>query len=103
MRKLANNELNRLSIPAFKQAEKIPVVVVLDNVRSLNNIGSVFRTADAFLVERIVFWHEEVSGLAVSFAMATAYTIIVSFIVSLAALLYLQVSGAFRGEPEAAA
>lgn len=54
MRKLANHELNRLSIPAFKQAEKIPVVVVLDNVRSLNNIGSVFRTADAFLVERIL-------------------------------------------------
>jgi multiple sugar transport system permease protein len=55
------------------------------------------------LVERIVFWHEEVSGLEVSFAMATGYTIIVSFIVSLAALLYLQVSGAFRGEQEAAA
>ena len=54
MRKLANNELNRLSIPAFKQAEKIPVVVVLDNVRSLNNIGSVFRTSDAFLVDRIL-------------------------------------------------
>jgi tRNA G18 (ribose-2'-O)-methylase SpoU len=54
MRKLTNNELNRLSIPAFKKADKIPVVVVLDNVRSLNNIGSVFRTADAFLVERIL-------------------------------------------------
>jgi tRNA G18 (ribose-2'-O)-methylase SpoU len=54
MRKLANKELDRLSIPAFKQAEKIPVVVVLDNVRSLNNIGSVFRTSDAFLVERIL-------------------------------------------------
>lgn len=54
MRKLANNELNRLSIPAFKQAEKIPVVVILDNVRSLNNIGSVFRTSDAFLVDRIL-------------------------------------------------
>jgi len=54
MRKLANNELNRLSLPAFKRAEKIPVVVVLDNVRSLNNIGSVFRTADAFLVEKIL-------------------------------------------------
>ncbi len=53
MRKLANSELDRLSIPAFKQAEKIPVVVVLDNVRSLNNIGSVFRTSDAFLVDRI--------------------------------------------------
>jgi tRNA G18 (ribose-2'-O)-methylase SpoU len=54
MRKLANSELNRLSIPAFKQAEKIPVVMVLDNVRSLNNIGSVFRTSDAFLVDRIL-------------------------------------------------
>ena len=54
MRKLANNELNRLSIPAYKQADKIPVIVVLDNVRSLNNIGSVFRTADAFLVEKIL-------------------------------------------------
>ena len=54
MRKLANSELNRLSIPDFKQAEKIPVVMVLDNVRSLNNIGSVFRTSDAFLVDRIL-------------------------------------------------
>jgi tRNA G18 (ribose-2'-O)-methylase SpoU len=54
MRKLSNNELNRLSIPDFKKAEKIPVVVILDNVRSLNNIGSVFRTADAFLVARIL-------------------------------------------------
>jgi 23S rRNA (guanosine2251-2'-O)-methyltransferase len=54
MRKLANKELDRLSIQAFKQADKIPVVVVLDNVRSLNNIGSVFRTADAFLIERIL-------------------------------------------------
>ncbi len=54
MRKLANNELNRLSIPDFKKAEKIPVVILLDNVRSLNNIGSVFRTADAFLIDRIL-------------------------------------------------
>jgi 23S rRNA (guanosine2251-2'-O)-methyltransferase len=54
MRKLSNNELNRLSIPDFKKAEKIPVVILLDNVRSLNNIGSVFRTADAFLIDRIL-------------------------------------------------
>lgn len=54
MRKLANRELDRLSIQAFKLEDKIPVVVVLDNVRSLNNIGSVFRTADAFLIERIL-------------------------------------------------
>ena len=53
MRKLRNSELRRLGIEEFKETEKIPLVVVLDNIRSLNNIGSVFRTADAFLVERI--------------------------------------------------
>ena len=50
MRKLANNELNRLDIEQFKKAEKTPLIVILDNVRSLNNIGSVFRTCDAFLI-----------------------------------------------------
>ncbi len=53
MRKLKNEELNRLDIDGFKQAQKTSVVIVLDNVRSLNNIGSVFRTADAFLVQKI--------------------------------------------------
>lgn len=53
MRKLANEELNRMDVAAFKEAKKIPVVVVLDNIRSLNNIGSVFRTSDAFLIEKI--------------------------------------------------
>jgi tRNA G18 (ribose-2'-O)-methylase SpoU len=53
MRKLKNEELNRLDIKAFKKAKKTPLVVILDNVRSLNNIGSVFRTADAFLIEKI--------------------------------------------------
>ena len=53
MRKLANEELHRLSIQAYKEAEKIPVIVILDNVRSLNNVGSVFRTADAFRIEKI--------------------------------------------------
>ena len=53
MRKLANNELNRLDIEQFKKAEKTPLIVILDNVRSLNNIGSVFRTCDAFLIEKI--------------------------------------------------
>jgi len=51
MRKLLNEELDRLSVEAFKRVEKIPLVVVLDNVRSLNNIGSLFRTADAFRLE----------------------------------------------------
>ena len=54
MRKLLNEELDRLSVEAFKRARKIPVVVVLDNVRSQNNIGSVFRTADAFRLEGII-------------------------------------------------
>ncbi len=53
MRKLKNSELQRLSIKDFKTAQKTPVVVVLDNIRSLNNIGSVFRTSDAFLIEKI--------------------------------------------------
>ncbi|WP_350290376.1 RNA methyltransferase [uncultured Croceitalea sp.] len=53
MRKLANEELERLTIEDYKKAKKTPLIIVLDNIRSLNNIGSVFRTADAFLVEKI--------------------------------------------------
>ena len=53
MRKLKNNELGRLSVDEFKQTEKTPIIVVLDNIRSLNNVGSVFRTSDAFLIEKI--------------------------------------------------
>lgn len=52
-RKLENSELERLDVTSFKEAEKTPLILVLDNVRSLNNIGSVFRTADAFLVQKI--------------------------------------------------
>lgn len=51
MRKLLNEELDRLGVDDFKVARKIPVVAVLDNIRSQNNIGSVFRTADAFRLE----------------------------------------------------
>lgn len=53
MRKLSIIELHRISAEEFKQARKLPLVVVLDNVRSLHNIGSVFRTADAFRIECI--------------------------------------------------
>lgn len=53
MRKLKNEELNRLSVEEFRKAEKIPMVLILDNVRSLHNVGSAFRTADAFLLEKI--------------------------------------------------
>ena len=53
MRKLKNSELDRLDVDEFKSAEKTPLIIVLDNIRSLNNIGSVFRTSDAFLIEKI--------------------------------------------------
>ena len=53
MKKLKTDELNRLSIEEFKNTKKNPIVVVLDNVRSLNNVGSAFRTADAFAVEKL--------------------------------------------------
>ena len=53
MRKLRNNELNRISVSEFKTAEKTPLVVILDNIRSCNNIGSGFRTSDALLIEKI--------------------------------------------------
>jgi tRNA G18 (ribose-2'-O)-methylase SpoU len=53
MRKLSMDELNRLSVEEFKTADKNPIVLVLDNVRSLNNVGSAFRTADAFRAEKI--------------------------------------------------
>ena len=53
MRKLKNSELGRLNVEEFKKTDKIPLIVVLDNIRSLNNIGSVFRTSDAFLIEKI--------------------------------------------------
>ena len=53
MRKLKNSELERLAVKEFKRAKKTPLIVILDNIRSLNNIGSVFRTSDAFLIEKI--------------------------------------------------
>ncbi|HLV71094.1 MAG TPA: RNA methyltransferase [Xanthomarina sp.] len=53
MRKLKNSELDRLSVEDFKEVKKTPLIIILDNIRSLNNIGSVFRTSDAFLIEKI--------------------------------------------------
>ena len=53
MRKLKNSELDRLNVEEFKKTSKIPLIVILDNIRSLNNIGSVFRTSDAFVIEKI--------------------------------------------------
>ncbi|POY36027.1 RNA methyltransferase [Solitalea longa] len=53
MRKLKLDELNRVSVEEFKEQDKLPIVIVLDNVRSMNNIGSIFRTSDAFALEGI--------------------------------------------------
>lgn len=53
MRKLSVEELNRLSVEDFTLAKKIPVIVILDNIRSMHNVGSVFRTCDAFIIEKI--------------------------------------------------
>ena len=53
MRKLENSELDRKSVEDFKQANKTPIIIILDDIRSLHNIGSVFRTSDAFLIEKI--------------------------------------------------
>ncbi|GGF27531.1 RNA methyltransferase [Echinicola rosea] len=53
MKKLSMDELNRLSVEEFKSSDKIPLVIVLDNIRSLNNVGSAFRTSDAFRIQKI--------------------------------------------------
>ncbi|MCT4288432.1 RNA methyltransferase [Elizabethkingia anophelis] len=52
--KLKLEELGRVDIETFKQSEKIPVIVLLDGIRSMNNVGAVFRTADAFIIEKVV-------------------------------------------------
>ena len=54
MRKLKVTELNRLSVEEFKQSDKIPLTIVLDSIRSMYNVGSVFRTADAFRIQKII-------------------------------------------------
>lgn len=53
MRKLTNPELERKTVEDFKKSDKKPIIIVLDNIRSLNNIGSIFRTSDAFLIKKI--------------------------------------------------
>ncbi|MBF6656633.1 RNA methyltransferase [Flavobacterium columnare] len=53
MRKIENSELERKTVEEFKKAQKTPLIIILDDIRSLHNIGSVFRTSDAFLIEKI--------------------------------------------------
>lgn len=52
--KLKLEELNRIDVETFKKTEKLPLVVVLDNIRSMHNVGAAFRTGDAFLIEKII-------------------------------------------------
>ncbi|CAI9429054.1 TrmH family tRNA/rRNA methyltransferase [Candidatus Ornithobacterium hominis] len=54
MKKLSLEELNRLDLKTYRSKEKLPIVVILDDIRSMHNVGSVFRTSDAFLIEKIV-------------------------------------------------
>ena len=54
MRKLKNEELNRISVDEFKSTTKTPIKIILDNIRSAHNVGSIFRTSDAFLIEEII-------------------------------------------------
>ena len=53
MKKLKNSELNRIDVSTFKSIKKTPLIIILDDIRSLNNIGSIFRTCDAFKIEKI--------------------------------------------------
>ena len=54
MKKLKNSELNRISVSEFKNTSKSPIIIILDNIRSAHNVGSIFRTCDAFLINEII-------------------------------------------------
>ena len=54
MKKLKNSELNRISVSEFKNVSKSPIIIILDNIRSAHNVGSIFRTCDAFLISEII-------------------------------------------------
>lgn len=80
MRKLQIEEMNRLSVEEFKESAKFPFVIVLDNIRSLNNVGSFFRTADAFRAEKIILCgytqhppHREISRSALGAELSVGW------------------------------
>ncbi|MGE6219377.1 RNA methyltransferase [Nubsella zeaxanthinifaciens] len=80
MKKLKLDELNRVDIEGFKAQEKLPVVIMLDNVRSMHNVGSVFRTADGFAVEKVVLCgitaqppHREIEKTALGATQSVAW------------------------------
>jgi len=81
MRKLKLNELNRVDVEEFKTQDKLPVIVVLDNVRSMHNVGSVFRTADGFAVEKVILCgitaqppHSEIEKTALGATQSVEWT-----------------------------
>lgn len=81
MRKLKLDELNRVDVETFRQQKKLPVVVVLDNVRSMNNIGSIFRTSDGFAIEHVVLCgitaqppHREIEKTALGATQSISWT-----------------------------
>lgn len=80
-RKLKVEELNRKSIEEFKKGQKVPIVLILENIRSLSNIGSVFRTADAFYIEEVVLVgftaqppHREINKTAIGATNSVKWT-----------------------------
>ena len=81
MRKLGFDEMGRMTVEEFKQSEKFPFVIVLDNIRSLNNIGSFFRTADAFRAEKMLLCgytqqppHREITRSALGAVVSVEWT-----------------------------
>ncbi|HVW97700.1 MAG TPA: RNA methyltransferase [Mucilaginibacter sp.] len=99
MKKLKLDELNRASVAEFKAMEKFPVVVVLDNVRSMHNVGSVFRTADGFAVEQVCLCgitarppHREIEKTALGATQSVAWEY---FETTLAAVDHLRNEGYF--------
>jgi len=93
MKKLKLDELNRVDVLEFKQQEKLPVVVVLDNVRSMHNVGSVFRTADGFSIEKVVLCgitaqppHREIEKTALGATLAVDWIHFEDTLVSIATL-----------------
>jgi tRNA G18 (ribose-2'-O)-methylase SpoU len=81
MKKLSNEELGRMDAAAFKAAEKFPFIIVLDNIRSMNNIGSIFRTADAFRIEELLLCgltacppHREIQRTALDATESVSWT-----------------------------
>lgn len=93
MKKLKLDELNRVDIDQFKQQEKLPVVVVLDQVRSMHNVGSVFRTADGFAIEKVVLCgitaqppHREIEKTALGATLAVNWTHYTDTLVAIADL-----------------